>query len=133
MVHVKNYRKSLKKITQLAFLLCLAVSVTACGSLQDVNFKVNSEPEGAHVILKMTSPEQERIPEWIYLGNTPFQGVRIVHDDVVTEGSKVTLKVMRAGYYDQTKEWSGESFIDEAEARGMIFWAPHLIKHPKTN
>jgi len=43
-------------------------------------------------------------------------------------GDRVSFKVMRNGYLDQVKEWSGEQFLDEYDEQGVIFWTPRLIK-----
>ena len=111
--------------------LLLAFSVTGCSSkIQTVQFKINSEPEGSHVVLNVSGPELPNSAEWIYLGHTPIRGVRQISEDKVAEANKVTLKVMHAGYYDQTREWDGESFWNEAVERGVIFWTPELIPHP---
>ena len=37
---------------------------------------------------------------------------------------------MHAGYYDQIREWDGETFWDEAVEREVVFWTPKLIPHP---
>lgn len=109
----------------------LALTVTGCSSkVQTVQFKINSEPEGSHVVLNVSGPELPNSAEWIYLGHTPIRGVRQLSEDKVAEANKITLKVMHAGYYDQIREWDGEAFWNEAVERGVIFWTPELIPHP---
>ena len=113
-----------------AFLL--TVFVTGCASnVQTVQFKINSEPEGSHVVLNVSGPERQNSPDWIYLGHTPIRGVRQLDEDDATD-VKITLKVMHAGYYDQIREWDGEAFWNEAVERGVIFWTPSLIPHPNS-
>ncbi len=111
--------------------LLLVVAVTGCSSkVQTVQFKINSEPEGSHVVLNVSGPELPNSADWIYLGHTPIRGVRQISEDKVAEANKITLKVMHAGYYDQIREWDGEAFWNEAVERGVIFWTPELIPHP---
>ena len=110
----------------------LAVAVTGCSSkVQTVQFKINSEPEGSHVVLNVSGPERPNSADWIYLGHTPIRGVRQLNENDAA-GAKITLKVMHAGYYDQVREWDGEAFWNEAVERGVIFWTPELIPHPNT-
>jgi len=112
-----------------AFLL--VVSVSGCASdVQTVQFKINSEPEGSHVVLNVSGPELANSADWIYLGHTPIRGVRQISEDKIADANKITLKVMHAGYYDQIREWDGEAFWNEAVERGVIFWTPELIPHP---
>jgi hypothetical protein len=106
------------------------VGVTGCASdIQAVQFKINSEPEGAHVALQVSGPEHVRSTDWIYLGHTPIRIVRQFDEDAVA-GAKITMKVMHAGYYDQVREWDGESFLNEAVKSGVLFWTPELVPHP---
>jgi hypothetical protein len=108
----------------------LVVTATGCSSkTQNVQFKINSEPEGSHVVMNVSGPERANSAEWIYLGHTPIRGVRQISEDEA-EGVKITLKVMHAGYYDQVREWDGEAFWNEAVERGVIFWTPELIPQP---
>lgn len=112
--------------------LLLAVVVTGCSSkVQTVQFKINSEPEGSHVVLNVSGPKRQNSADWIYLGHTPIRGVRQI-DEKEASDVKITLKVMHAGYYDQVREWDGEAFWNEAVERGVIFWTPELIPHPNT-
>jgi hypothetical protein len=111
----------------------LAVAVTGCSSkVHTVQFKINSEPEGSHVVLNVSGPKLPNSADWIYLGHTPIRGVRQINKDKVAKANKITLKVMHAGYYDQIREWDGEAFWNEAVERGVIFWTPELILHPNS-
>lgn len=105
------------------FLCCLLVLLAAgCSSKIPVNFKVHSEPEGAHVIFRQNSQP------WIYLGVTPLDTIQILHEDNLEDNHTLSLKAMRCGYLEQAKEWNGEELIDEFEKQGVIFWTPRLIK-----
>ncbi len=131
-----NFRARISVFRQqtglLLVLFLAAVVVSGCSSkVQTVQFKINSEPEGSHVVLNVSGPERPNSADWIYLGHTPIRGVRQLTEDEAEE-TKITLKVMHAGYYDQVREWDGESFWNEAVERGVIFWTPELIPHPDT-
>ncbi len=130
---MKRYSQAvdfLKKITFVLVAVLLVAGINGCASdIQTVQFKINSEPEGSHVALKVSGPNRPRSSEWIYLGHTPIRIVRqFVEDDV--PGAKITLKVMHAGYYDQVREWDGEVFLNEAVKAGVLFWTPELVPHP---
>ncbi len=111
-------------------LLVLSLLAGGCSpSVKTVRFKVNSEPEGAHVVYRV----QGGVPcqgQWIYLGNTPLRSVRQFSEEQLENIGRITLKVMRRGYYDQVREWDGPSFLEEAEGRGVIFWTPELVPQP---
>ncbi|MDH4319048.1 MAG: hypothetical protein OEV64_11695 [Desulfobulbaceae bacterium] len=124
----KSLDKKCSRLASLVLVLASAWLVTACGpSVSNVRFKVNSAPEGAHLIYRVSDQELNQASDWIYLGNTPYQGVQRIKEEELGDSSKVTLKVMRAGYFDQVKEWDGPSFLEEAEGQGQILWTPRLI------
>lgn len=119
-----------KQVILPAAILMSAVSFTGCASeVQTVKFKINSEPEGSHVVLNISGLDRKNSSDWIYLGHTPIRIARQIKEDEA-EGVKITLKVMHAGYYDQIREWDGEAFWNEAVERGVLFWTPELIPHP---
>jgi hypothetical protein len=129
----EKFANPLQQAGLLLVSLLLAFAVTGCSSkVQTVQFKINSEPEGSHVVLNVSGPELPNSADWIYLGHTPIRGVRQLSKDNITKANKITLKVMHADYYDQIREWDGESFWNEAVERGVIFWTPELISHPNS-
>ncbi len=111
-------------------LLLAALFLGGCSGKQAVQFKINSEPEGAHVVYRVTGSESPGHGDWIYLGNTPIRSVRQLDEDTVSEADKITLKVMRAGYFDQIREWDGAAFWEEVSGKGVIFWTPRLVPQP---
>jgi len=109
-----------------AILLAMVFSLlgsTGCSSKKDINFKIHTEPEGAHVVYRQGNDS------WIYLGATPLEVVEVMSEEQVKRSKKISLKAMRCGYLDQTKEWSADSLINEIEDQGVIFWTPRLIKN----
>ncbi len=125
-----NVSSTISQAVLLLSAVLLLISAAGCSSkTQNVQFKINSEPEGSHVVMNLSGPDRQNSGEWIYLGHTPIRGVRQISEDEA-QGVKVTLKVMHAGYYDQVREWDGEAFWNEAVERGVIFWTPELVPQP---
>ena len=99
---------------------CLLLSA-GCSSKHAVNFKIHTEPEGAHVVYRQNTGS------WIYLGITPLDIVEIMKEEKL-ENSKFSLKTMRCGYLEQVKEWTGEELLEEVQNEGVVLWTPRLIK-----
>ncbi len=114
--------------TNVAVSLLLGIFLSACASRESVKLSIYTEPEGSHVVYKVTVAESEAPSPWIYLGVTPYKGVTLFDDDALDSDATISIKVMRNGYLDQEKEWNGEQFLEEAEDKGMIFWTPRLVK-----
>ncbi len=114
--------------------ICLFVSllmVSACADKKTVRFKINSVPKGAHILYKVDGGDSPCQGQWLYLGNTPWQGVRQLSEDDVEEADKIILKILHNGYHEQVKEWDGVGFWEEVEERDVIFWTPELIPNLK--
>ena len=108
-------------IFYLAFLALILVSF-GCSSHQPLKFNVHTEPEGAHIIYKLGSAR------WVYLGVTPLDAVEVIAEDDIEDNQTFAIKALRCGYLEQVREWTGESLLDEHDAKGMIFWTPRLVK-----
>ena len=123
--------KPLRLIKTNYLLPILAVAVllaSGCSSkTATVRFKVNSQPEGSHVLYQALGKNVPCAGKWVYLGNTPLRGVHQFNEKELKGIQKIVMKVMQDGYYDQKREWDGPSFWEEAEGRGVIFWTPELI------
>jgi hypothetical protein len=105
--------------------------LSGCSSKKTVSFKINSVPKGAHVLYQVVGKNIPCQGQWIYLGNTPVQGVRQFNEGQLKDADKITLKIMHRGYHNQSKEWDGVGFWKEVEQREGIFWAPELTLSPK--
>lgn len=121
MTRFATYRLFFKSIGALIGVSTLLL-MTSCSSKQPVNFKIHTEPEGAHIIYSVDDVQ------WTYLGITPVNAVEVVDEDQLEGGQTFTLKAMRCGYLDQSKEWVGEDLLEENEEEGIIFWTPRLVK-----
>lgn len=112
-------------------LLSILALLSGCSGKKTVSFKINSVPKGAHVLYQVVGEDVPCQGQWIYLGNTPVQGVRQFDEDQLEDAEKITLKIMHRGYHDQVKEWDGTGFWKEVEERDVIFWTPELISSSK--
>ena len=104
------------------------LALTGCGDkTAAVRFKVNSEPEGAYVLYQLSGTEAPCAGEWIYLGNTPLQGIHQFTREQLRNSDRISLRVMQPGYMDQKMDWGGEAFYEEAREKGVIYWTPEMI------
>ena len=124
-------KRSVSGVVYLAILVTSLFFLSGCSDSKTVNFKINSVPKGAHVLYQIVGEDVPCQGEWIYLGNTPVQGVRQFDEDQLEDAQKITLKIMHRGYLEQVKEWDGTSFWKEVEERDVIFWTPELLHSPK--
>ncbi len=128
---MQEKKRSVSGVFNLAILATLLFFLSGCSNTKTVNFKINSVPKGAHVLYQVIGEDVPCQGEWIYLGNTPVQGVRQFDEDQLEDAEKITLKIIHSGYHEQVKEWDGASFWKEVEERDVIFWTPELIHSPK--
>lgn len=118
-------------IKRLLYSICFVSAVlllTSCASKEAINLKIHSDPEGSHLVYRINNNPDA---PWIYLGVTPYQGVTLLESSSIDTTTTITFKVMRRGYLDQIKKWTGEQFYEEGETEGQIFWAPRLVKSGK--
>lgn len=99
------------------------LTLNGCASNQQINLKVHTEPEGAHVVYRVDNSR------WIYLGVTPLDTIEVIHEDELKDDHTFSMKAMRCGYLEQGKEWTGDALLEENDSKGMIFWTPRLIKN----
>jgi len=110
-----------------AVLMMLLAS--SCSSApKAVPVKVYSEPAGGYVIYRVDREADKDAP-WIYLGTTPVETVLYIEKKTAKKANKLSIRVMKEGYFDIHKDWEGEKIKDEIEERKMIFWNPNLIEH----
>ena len=110
------------------FLFALAL-LSGCADSRTVRFKINSVPKGAHVLYQVEGEGMPCKGKWVYLGNTPLQGVQQFNEGQMAGADKITLRILHNGYHDQSREWDGESFWQEIEEKDVIFWTPELIRN----
>lgn len=100
-------------------------------SPKTVPFTVQSDPLGAYVVFQTQAGSVQS--DWVYLGNTPVTTTRNIDPDSIKDARSVALRVMKEGYFDQTKTWVGAEFLDEVEEKGRIYWNPRLVPSPGDN
>ncbi len=104
----------------------IVLFITGCASTRDVPFAIYSEPQGAYVMFQVRDSEQ-KLSDWIYMGNTPLITRRDIDPEKIKKARTITIKVMKEGYFDQTKVWKGKEFLFERKDKGRIFWNPPLV------
>ncbi len=99
----------------------------ACSSTRNVPITVQSDPLGAQVMLKLKSGQTGQT-DWVYLGNTPLTTQRKVSSKHLNNKYSFVVQVMKEGYSDQAKEWSGLQVKDASEGDNRIYWNPKLVE-----
>ena len=128
------YRKSRflsisrNRVSLFTLLFGLAM-LSSCADSKSVRFKINSVPKGAHVLYQVEGGDMPCQGKWVYLGNTPLQGVQQFNEGQLADADKITLRILHNGYHEQAREWDGESFWQEIEEKNVIFWTPELVRN----
>ncbi len=90
-------------------------------------FNIQSDPLGGYVMFQVENEEGAK-SDWIYLGLTPLVTTRQYDKDQLSEKNTVTLRVMKEGYFDQTKVWKGGELRDASKQKdGRLFWNPRMV------
>ncbi len=123
-------KNSISGVFYSAIIVISLLFLSGCSDKKTINFKINSVPKGAHVLYQVVGEGLPCQGEWIYLGNTPVQGVRQFDEDQIEKADKIKLKIIHRGYNEQIREWDGVGFWKEVEERDVIFWTPELTPAP---
>ena len=119
-----------RKIRICAAFLFIAYSgifIAGCANrMKDVPFTVNSRPPGSYVLLQTLVPDKDMY-DWVYLGTTPVAFEREMDFKQLKKADSISLRILKEGYFEQTKTWSSEDFIDLYDDKGGISWDPHLV------
>lgn len=100
----------------------------ASPSVRTVPFKVQSDPLGGYVLYQVQADvEDVRTYDWVYLGVTPVDIRRAVDKVDLNRADAFVLRVIKEGYHDQHKSWTGEQLVKEAQSKGAVFWNPRLV------
>ena len=119
----------MKQIKVLAIGFCLTVLV-GCASTgtQVVPMKVQSDPLGAYVLFQVQSDRDgQRSYDWIFLGSTPLDTRKEIFEEDLDHADAFILKVIKEGYLDQQKAFTGKDFAKETKEKGSVFWNPKLV------
>ena len=114
-------KNTLRVVATLALISLLA----ACGSnKKSISMKVHSDPQGAYAMIQVTNKNNENA-DWIFLGPTPIVTNRKM---TFKDASNVSLKVIRPGFFEQTKTWSVKDFLKEHRQNKEVVWVPNMVK-----
>lgn len=105
--------------------LLVAFGLTGCGaSKKNFSMKLHSDPLGAYALMQVKYKNQED-SDWIFLGPTP-----VVMDKAITlkGATSVSVRVIRPGFFEQTKTWKIKDFIKEHKQNKAITWIPALVQ-----
>lgn len=120
---------SIKSVNSLKslFVIGLTLLVVGCSSSarKDVPLSIYSDPLGAYALLKVDYSDQ-RDSDWIFLGATP---VKISKSIDFEKAKKVSLRVIRENFADQTKSWSAKEFNKLRRNDNKVFWSPSMVKN----
>ena len=115
---------------RVCFPVLLSLILSACASNPkgvQLPIAVQSNPLGAYVLLQVHNPEAKNKDDWIFVGNTPVTFTREFHQTVFDQGHTISIRLVKEGYFSQTKEWSGESLEKEKNEKrksvpGILNW-----------
>ena len=108
-------------------IIVLTLLIVGCSSSarKEVPLNLYSDPLGAYALLKVDYTD-ERDSDWIFLGATP---VKISKSIDFKKAKKVSMRVIREGFVEQTKTWSAKEFRQLSKSDNKIFWSPAMIKN----
>ena len=116
-------------ILKFLFAVFVSLSIAACSSpTRTVPLTVQSDPLGAYVMFQMQADrEDERNYDWIFLGNTPLKVRRSMTKEELEDADAFVIRVMKDGYHEQKKSYTGKQLVSEAKSKGTVFWNPRLV------
>ena len=102
---------------------CLLIS--ACGSnKKNISMRLHSDPLGAYALMQVKYQGNEE-SDWIFLGPTPVS----IDKRIVMQGAtSISLRVIRPGFYEQTKTWKAKDFLKEQKQQKQIIWTPNMVQ-----
>ena len=120
-----KFRRILKfGVTGIAVALLAGCATT----VKTVPFTVQSDPLGAYVLFQVQADHNDkRSYDWIFLGTTPLDTRRTVYKKDLDNADAFIIRVMKDGYLDQEKSWTGQQIVREAKSKGTVFWHPKLV------
>ena len=86
--------------------------------------RLHSDPLGAYALMQVKYKGNEE-SDWIFLGPTP---VNIDKRIVMHSATSVSIKVIRPGFYEQTKTWKAKDFLKEQKQQKQIIWTPNMVQ-----
>lgn len=106
-------------------LILAALTLAGCSSApKQIPVAVHSDPLGAFTIMQVQYNDGNS-SEWAYIGVTPVDINRTFN---VSNAKSVSIRVMKEGYFEQTKTWEMREFNDLVRSQGQVLWVPHLVR-----
>ena len=116
----------LKKTIKFAAVAAICIAIIGCGSnKRQVPISVLSDPLGAYALIQVEYKKQDN-SDWIFLGPTPVTLNRTIKLEGAT---RVSIRVIKDGFYDQTKSWEAKKFIREYKDNNKVIWSPSLVQN----
>jgi hypothetical protein len=125
---MKQARKQFSRTSMVRLILAIIAGlyVSGCASTRNVPFNIQSDPLGAYVMFQIAT-DKGAVSDWVYLGNTPLVTTREYRSTQLKNSNSVVIRVMKEGYFDQTKSWRGGQLWKDAKSGERIFWNPRLV------
>lgn len=122
-------------ITKIGAVVITAWLLVGCATThKTVPLRVQSDPLGAYVLFQVQADARdERSYDWVYIGTTPLDTRRSVTSNDLDNADAFVVRVMKEGYLDQQKSWTGEQMVNEAKSKGVVYWKPRLVKAQPEN
>jgi len=117
-------------ILKIGFLAMALPLFAGCSTpVKTVPFKIQSDPLGAYVLYQVQADQgdSDRSYDWVYLGNTPLNTRRAVMSKDLKNADAFMIRVMKEGYLDQQKAWTGNQLVKDAQSKGAVYWNPRLV------
>ena len=112
----------------LVLIIIALIASCATPTVRTVPFRIQSDPLGGYVLLQVRSDAADDPDyDWIYLGNTPLDARRAILSQDLNRADSFVIRVMKEGYHDQQKSWTGEQIVKEAQSKGGVYWNPRLV------
>jgi len=117
---------SFTKLVRSVTLIAICIAIVGCGSSKrQVPISVLSDPLGAYALIQVEYKKQDN-SDWVFLGPTPVMLNRTIKLDGAT---RVSIRVIKDGFYDQTKTWEAKKFIREYKNNNKVIWSPSLVQN----
>ncbi len=108
--------------------LIAALTLGACApTTKTVPFSIQSNPLGAYVFMQNQRADGAH-SDWIYLGNTPLTANREIQTRGEHGSDVIVVRVVREGYFDQSKSWSAGRLPRELKDQGKVYWNPKMVR-----
>ena len=114
-------KNRISSVCCMAILIAALAVLSGCANKKTVNFKINSVPKGAYVLYQVVGKDISCQGQWIFIGNTPLQGVRSF-SVISADGADMYSRFM----YLETKGEMEEGLV-ELEFDMLNIYRPPLL------